>query len=732
MKSPLIFRVFKNNQLHEVKQFDSEQVVLGNNDEAGILLEDDAVSSIHALIELRGDVFYVCDLGSTTGTMKNSQPILDEAIHSGDELQIGPFRILFYVGIPKPAAKPILAAPPPATAEAQPPTVLVAPIIAQPSVVATPPPTAEEKPPAALVTPIIAPPQTTPAVAPQAPAPQQPAPAIKPSVPTENEAQKIKEEVAVVIAPIPVVTSPQRSESKPQLRSPHTSLTTSKKGPTFAPPSHVKDMRTFLKPTKGNSIQVLVCWKERILTTYQVKLGQAGEVGRKEGKIALPEAFGNQGFKIVETHPITIVNVPPGVQAELITQQGSAPTSESMIKLQQGEMVVLRSSSSPMEVYIRFVPASRESLFVPPFFLSSGELSGLLASIIIAVIFAVYISATTPRDLNQTEEEDITRTAQIIFNENKPPPKPPTPPPPPPPQQVEAPPPPPEPPKAKPKVVEDAKTKAPQVRGTGARAQGAQAQARAAEVAPIPNSQNRPKKFTAAKSGGAVKLGAEAGANAQSAQKDVSKIGLFSALSTGGIRNKLDQAYSGSGEALGDADKATGSSGMGENRAGDDLGSRFKEVGRGGQGVSTQGIADIGIKGRSTGQGMKGTTFGIGDRDAVKIEAGGREENFVGTINKEHVRRVVRAGIPAMRGCYDGITATMSSVERRQFVGKVVLTWDIVAKGRAENVRVRSSTINNDELETCIKNRLAGWTFPEPPGDLTAEVSYPFIFKPAE
>jgi hypothetical protein len=45
------------------------------------------------------------------------------------------------------------------------------------------------------------------------------------------------------------------------------------------------------------------------------------------------------------------------------------------------------------------------------------------------------------------------------------------------------------------------------------------------------------------------------------------------------LRSKLDQAYQGAGDILGNADKATGSTGMAENREGDDLGSRFKDTG---------------------------------------------------------------------------------------------------------------------------------------------------------
>jgi hypothetical protein len=73
----------------------------------------------------------------------------------------------------------------------------------------------------------------------------------------------------------------------------------------------------------------------------------------------------------------------------------------------------------------------------------------------------------------------------------------------------------------------------------------------------------------------------------------------LSAFGSGGSRSKMDKAYSGSGELIGDAGKATGSSGFNENRAGSDVGSKFKDTGAGGKGTATTGIAGIGTKGRS-------------------------------------------------------------------------------------------------------------------------------------
>lgn len=268
----------------------------------------------------------------------------------------------------------------------------------------------------------------------------------------------------------------------------------------------------------------------------------------------------------------------------------------------------------------------------------------------------------------------------------------------------------------------------------GAKAQNAAAKnevaARASEVAPKPNAKDRTKKFTSTRQGGAVKTGNTAGANAQSSNKDLSKVGLFSAFGGGGSRANIDKAYSGAGEVLGMADKATGTSGFNEDRAGDDLGSKFKDAGAGGKGTATQGIAGIGTKGRGSGQAAYGAAEGFGSKTTVAIEGGGNEESFDPTIDKEAIRRVIRSKLNEVKSCYERALNTLE--KGRKMEGKVILGWEIIERGQARNVKVVSSTLGNAEVEECIRRRLASWVFPEPPTGMTAEVqAYPFVLNQA-
>lgn len=699
MKSPIILRVFKNSQLVEVKQFDLDQIVIGHQADVQLDLSGDGVSPIHCLIELRDNGYYICDLGSQTGTFKNGQAVLDDVLSSGDELGVGPYKIVFYVGVPKPKAAPV-AAGEEKTLITPPLPVPAAPTLSETVVTKIP----SAKPPAEVVS-------SSPKAAPR------PSPAVKPA------------------------------STKPEIRSGASrpeSYRKKKSEPTFAPPSHVGDLKDSLKPGKGNTIEVIVAWKERIIQTYHFRQRGVFRLGPTDrDAVRVTSDVVPRNWSLLEISNAVKVNVSDAMEFELVTstqgrksleecvtsgkaQRGGAGT---VVRLDQNEMVCLSLGGGVINLYIRYAPQSPVVAMLPSLGLTGSELSGLIMSLVLTGLLAFYISATTPKDLMEKPQEEILRTAQVVFN--NPPPKPPEPPPPPPPPPPEPPPPPktppPPPPPVKAKVADEKKEAQKKGAPTDKPASKAQTAGRASEVAPIPNSQNRPKKFTSTKQGAAVKLGATEGSNAQSA-KDVSKIGLFSAFGGGGVRSKLDQAYSGAGEVLGQADKATGASGMKENRAGDDLGSKFKDTGAGGKGTATQGIAGIGTKGRGSGQSAYGSLDGLGAKSSVAIEAGGEDADFVGTIDKEAVRRRVKHYLNEIRGCFSRELNKLSKGDRLE--GKVVVTWEIIAQGAARNVRIKSSTLGNSNVENCIKERLASWSFPEPPKGMTAEVSYPFLFRP--
>lgn len=706
MKPPVILRVYKNNQLKEVKQFTIDQIVLGSNAEAQLCLSDDNISPIHCLIEKRDAGYYICDLGSQTGTFKNGQAVLDEPIQSNDEIFIGAFKIVFFVGIPKP--------------------------IAAPSVAVTTETLITKK--ADDITDVV-----TVSVDDDKTLKQ---PTVKKEVPQEIPVKEIGKET-------PKVESVKAANKSTPVK-PNLATAVRKKSPgrkvkhSFAPPSEIQDLSSYLSPTKGSVVEVNLVWSERIIQSYHFRHKGIVKVGPDADKqVRIPSGSVPLNWPLLEISNAVKVLLPTGshfhikntkeiVAEEAVVSSGKAQkTSQGVhVRIDQGEILFVTLPDKNVGLTVRFVENTGVVPFAP-LLLSGSEIGSVILSFIISGMLAFYVATMTSKIQPPEEENKTTYTAQVMFNETKiKEEKVPPPPPPKPPEEVK--PKPPEPEKVPVKVKAAEENKEASKKGKTAeanKAEQAQVARKAVEVAPIPNSQNKLKKFTSTKQGGAVKIGAKAGANAQSDQKDVSKLGLFSAFGSGGVRSKLDQAYQGAGDILGNADKASGSTGFGEDRPGDDLGSKFKDTGRGGKGTATEGISGIGTKGRAGGTSAYGSTDGFGDKTTVAIQAGGSEENFEGSIDKEAVRRRIKHNLNLIRGCYNQELNRLDKMGRKSLEGKVVLKWDIVNNGIAKNVRVANSTLNNPAIEKCIAERLATIVFPDPPNDTTAEVMYPFVFK---
>ena len=74
---------------------DEDEVTVGRDSRADILLDDSTVSRSHAVFRRVGDTFVVYDSGSLNGTYVNGTPVQALPLTSGDEIQIGKFRLGF-------------------------------------------------------------------------------------------------------------------------------------------------------------------------------------------------------------------------------------------------------------------------------------------------------------------------------------------------------------------------------------------------------------------------------------------------------------------------------------------------------------------------------------------------------------------------------------------------------------------------------------------------------------
>jgi pSer/pThr/pTyr-binding forkhead associated (FHA) protein len=77
---------------------DDDVVHSGRHPDSDIFLDDVTVSRKHATFHREGNTFVVRDVGSLNGTYVNRERIDEVALQTGDEVQIGKFRLVFYAG----------------------------------------------------------------------------------------------------------------------------------------------------------------------------------------------------------------------------------------------------------------------------------------------------------------------------------------------------------------------------------------------------------------------------------------------------------------------------------------------------------------------------------------------------------------------------------------------------------------------------------------------------------
>ncbi|GAA6123194.1 FHA domain-containing protein [Bifidobacterium psychraerophilum] len=75
---------------------DEDEVTVGRDPNADILLDDSTVSRAHALFRRVGNDFHVVDAGSLNGTYVNRERVDDVMLHNGDEIMVGKFRLVFF------------------------------------------------------------------------------------------------------------------------------------------------------------------------------------------------------------------------------------------------------------------------------------------------------------------------------------------------------------------------------------------------------------------------------------------------------------------------------------------------------------------------------------------------------------------------------------------------------------------------------------------------------------
>ncbi len=688
MKQPVFLRIYRNGKLEGVKQFAVEQIVIGKNSDVQVPLADDGVSPLHAVIEERDSGYYISDLGSQNGTLRNGEKIFDEKVESGDEITIGPFRLEFFVGIPKPTQAPKMDAPTvtgAVTASALGTPLKPVPPAPTPTAAPPPPTSAPTPPPAAKSAPKPAPPSVTSPV--------------QSSTPTA-----VPPETSHTETPPPVMPSARpKSETPPSVKP---AASTSFKQP--VPGALVSR----LKKSEGPVVQISIAWGDRIISTHHFSEAKDITAGSDASSdIVLPVLSGKSKTTLLKLGRGVKVCLTPEMSGEVYRDNAEATLSDLKRKgriaqtgdgfefdLAQGEMIRMGLLSDSISVFVRFVPDTAKPLVGPIFDLTASETTAVIMAGVISAVFGIYMALYSPTPLaDQAQLEQPLRKAVVTFS---------------PPKKTVA------------KVAEvKQEKKIVQVGGTKNKKAVTTKKdpGKAGELRPNKVNKKVAQPTSTVNKGGAVNTRAS-GANAKSQNRDVKNEGLLSVFGSKGAQKELSKAYSGSGELQGLAESATGTAGQNEDRVGDSLGGRLKNVGIGGKGTSTSGFSGVGTKGKGSGTFGYGSG-GIGEKGRADINIEGSDAEFTGSIDREAIRRVILENKRSFKYCYDSALRRNSDL-----YGRIEIQWDIVEQGRVQNGFVKSNSVGDKELGNCIVAKLRALKFPEPPPDQIARVVYPFVF----
>ncbi|MCH2534380.1 MAG: AgmX/PglI C-terminal domain-containing protein [Bdellovibrionales bacterium] len=743
MKPPVLLRIYQQGQLVSIKQFLENQIVIGHNADVQLDLDSDEISPLHCIIEERDSGYYLTDLGSANGTILNGEKILDEKLESGTRFDVGPYSIEFYVGVPKPTAPPPPVNEKPKVEE---PKITPTPTKQQQTVAQSGSETVEQKEekiptveskaekeassetkeaPQAPVPPPVAPPETS---------PEERDSKSSNAEPSTEEDLAVEEEIQVeddlpvepvvnhtVTREIEMPTEMTITKDIPTLEANEGEFSYPyRKKNTFAPKSEIKDLKQVIKPGKGTSVEVIVAWKERVIDTYQYNDKRTVYVGSDaKNDIVLP-VLGTKlkKYPLIHIGPAISVNFLPEMGGAVIKEnkqydlsqlilENKIPKKKSgyMLNLAQGEMLYLSFGNGELGIFIRYAPQVTKPLAAPLLDLSTTQMTNLIFSGVMLAIFALYMVVYSPAYIEEVKVEEPIRKAQVTFK----PPRPPQ-------QKAKI---------EKNPVVTKSEIKAP-VKKDKTKQPKAKDPGKANEIAKRAKKPKKSPKVSTVRSGGSKKTSKVKGSRAKAKKKktDVSKLGLFTALGRGN-NNSKDTNFDGEGGGLiGEAKGVKGRTGFDRNRKGNQWGDNLKDTGASGSGSSTIGIAGVGTSGGS-GSGTTGSgSGGVGIKSKVDIALGGSDEEFIGSIDIDAIRRVIDSAKNSFRYCYEKELAKNSGL-----YGKISLQWEIVSGGRVRKASVAEDTMGSKAVSSCLVARLRALEFPEPPPNQIAEVKFPFVFR---
>jgi hypothetical protein len=194
--------------------------------------------------------------------------------------------------------------------------------------------------------------------------------------------------------------------------------------------------------------------------------------------------------------------------------------------------------------------------------------------------------------------------------------------------------------------------------------------------------------------------------------------GVLGALRDGGMMDGFGGAVD--ADMLGGIGGLIGAKGVQVGSGG--LGSRGSGLGGGGTADGLGGLGTKGMGSGSSGYGRGGGNFGAKGEGA--IGAVGGDPIILGALDRALIDAVIKRHMNQIKYCYQRELTKNPAIK-----GKIVIKFVIAKDGSVSSADTKSTTMNNDAVESCITGRFMRMTFPEPKGGGIVIVSYPFIFS---
>ncbi len=101
------------------------------------------------------------------------------------------------------------------------------------------------------------------------------------------------------------------------------------------------------------------------------------------------------------------------------------------------------------------------------------------------------------------------------------------------------------------------------------------------------------------------------------------------------------------------------------------------------------------------------------------------EDSIVeGGLDRDQINAVIQQNLGQITYCYE-----VGLQRQPRLAGRVAVHFVIGSRGWVTFARVANTSLRSRQVEDCIVQKLRGWKFPRPAGEVSVRVTYPFVLE---